>query len=254
MSHFCPKKGTLKPAEAPSGQTATQCHKLTRIFVLRNSRADLEAVADVSARSRAKRRWPQRFRVVSCCKEVITGSRKEFTLNVGENCCNTMMELKPIVLPADWTPEKDFEAYEERWGEAEGDYFSAVLERVAEYYRELVKVVDAALAYFQRTDHRLVPVHPETLPLCEKLTRLSAITNMRKATYRYKSRFAEHLHNASWVDNERRRVLETYYLGEEDSWLHPLCELADYLACAAFQLEEAMECEHDDYDDTSGKG
>ena len=161
------------------------------------------------------------------------------------------MDLSPILLPTGWTAEKDFEAYEYRWGEPEGDYFGAVLGRVAENYRELVKVVDAALAYFQSTDHRLVPVHPETLPLCEKLTRLSAITNMRKATYRYKSRFAEHLHNATWVDNERRRVLENYYLGEERSWLYPLCELADYLACAEFELDEAMMCEHDDYDDAS---
>jgi hypothetical protein len=29
---------------------------------------------------------------------------------------NTMMELNPILIPPDWTPEKDFQAYEERWG------------------------------------------------------------------------------------------------------------------------------------------
>jgi hypothetical protein len=161
------------------------------------------------------------------------------------------MDLNPILLPTGWTPKKDFEAYEERWGEPEGDYFGAVLVHVAENYCALIEAVDAALAYFQRTDSRLVPVHPKTLAVCEKLMRLSAITNMRKATYNYKSRFAEHLRNAIWVDNERRRVLETYYLGEERSWLYPLCELADYLGCAAWELDEAMGCEHDDYDDPS---
>ena len=160
------------------------------------------------------------------------------------------MELNPIQLPADWTPEKDFEAYEERWGEPEGDYFGAVLARVAESYQRLTKVVDAALAYFQRKDHRLVTIHPQTLPLCEKLARLSAITNTRNANYKYKGRFADHLHSASWVDNERRRVLENYYIGEERTWLYPLCELADYLACAEMELWEAMECEHSDYHDT----
>jgi hypothetical protein len=155
--------------------------------------------------------------------------------------------IKPILLPRDWTPQKDFEAYEERWGKPDGDYFSAVFRQVAQSYRELNEVVDAALAYFQRKDNRLVPVHPETLPLCEKLLRLSVITNTRKATYKYRARFAEHLQTAIWVDNERRRLLENYYLGEEGTWLCPLCELADYLGCVAAELWEAMTCEHDDY-------
>ena len=161
------------------------------------------------------------------------------------------MELKPILLPADWTPEKDFQFYEERWGEPEGDYFRAALGRVAENYHDLIAVVDSALAYFQRKDHRLVSVHPETLPLTEKLARLSAITNTRNATYEYKSRFADHLHDAIWVDNERRRVLESHSIGEERTWLYPLCQLADCLGCAAMQLEEAMIWEHQDYDGQS---
>ena len=45
-------------------------------------------------------------------------------------------------------------------------------------------------------------------------------------------------------------MLETYYIGEERSWLYPLCELADCLGCTAMELEEAMKCEHEDYDDT----
>jgi len=84
-----------------------------------------------------------------------------------------MMELRPILLSCDWTPQKDFEAYEYTYGKPDGDYFSDAFRRVAEGYGELNKVIDAALAYFQRNDHRLVPVPPETLPLCEKLLRLS---------------------------------------------------------------------------------
>jgi hypothetical protein len=67
------------------------------------------------------------------------------------------------------------------WGEPQRDYFRAALGRVAESYRELIDVLDAALAYFQRKDHRLVPVHLETLPLCEKLARLSVITGVLSA-------------------------------------------------------------------------
>jgi hypothetical protein len=161
------------------------------------------------------------------------------------------MNLKPILLPPDWTPEKDFESYEERWGEPERDYFSAALERVAENCNDLIEVVDGALTYFQHKDHRLVAVHSGTLPLLEKLTRLSVITNQRRAPYQYKSRFADHLHDAIWVENERRRVFENYHAGEERTWLYPLCKLADYLGGAAFQLEEAMVCEHQDYNGPS---
>ena len=152
-----------------------------------------------------------------------------------------------IRLPPDWTPQKDFHGYEERWGKPDGDYFSAVSRRVAEGYRELNEAADAALAYFQRKDHRLKPVHPGALPLYEKLLRLSLINDKRKATYGYKARFTEHLHTAIWVDNERRRLLANYYLAEEGTWLWPLCELANYLSVAAIELEEAMVCEHDDY-------
>jgi hypothetical protein len=158
-----------------------------------------------------------------------------------------MMELRPILLRRDWTPEKDFEAYEYRYGKPDGDYFSAAFEQVAESYRQLNEVVDAALAYFQRKDNRLVPVPPETLPLCEKLLRLSVITDTRKATYEYKARFTEVLHAAIWFDNERRRLLENYYLVGEGTWLLPLGELADFLFCVAMELWEAMTCEHDDY-------
>ena len=42
-----------------------------------------------------------------------------------------------------------------------------------------------------------------------------------------------------------------YCSEEEGTRLNPPCELADYLACAAMELEEAMMCEHDDYDDAS---
>lgn len=156
------------------------------------------------------------------------------------------MELTPIIVPADWTPEKDFASYEDRWNEPDGDYFAAALERVAACYEELIEAADSALRYFEQHDHLLIRVHPGTLPLCEKLTRLSIITNTRKGSYPYKSRFAECLHNAQWADNERRRVMENYHVGEERTWLFTLCELADCLGCAATQLVEAMR-QHPDY-------
>ena len=159
----------------------------------------------------------------------------------------SFMELTPIIVPADWTPEKDFTFFEDRFDEPAGDYFSAALDRVAQDYQELIDAADAALKYFEQHDHRLVTVHPATLTLSEKLMRLSIITNTRKASYPYKSRFAERLHNAQWADQERRRIMESHYIGEERTWLYSLCELADCLGCAGQQLAEGMRCEHADY-------
>ena len=159
----------------------------------------------------------------------------------------SFMELTPVVVPPGWTSEKDFAFFEDRFGEPAGDYFSAALARVVQDYQELIDAADAALKYFEQRDHRLVTVHPATLTLSEKLMRLSIITNGRDASYRYKSRFAEHLHNAQWADQERRRIMESYYIKEEGTWLYSLCELADCLGCAGQQLEEAMRGEHADY-------
>jgi len=86
--------------------------------------------------------------------------------------------------------------------------------------------------------------------LAEKLLRLSIITNGRNATYQWKTNCSEHLHNAQWADQERRRVMQNYHVGEERSWLFPLCELADCLGCAATQLTEAMGCKQDYGDST----
>ena len=156
------------------------------------------------------------------------------------------MDLTPITTPQDWTSEKDFESYEDRFDEAE-NYFADALERIADGYAELTDAVDSALAYFQRHDHRLVPVYPGTLTLAEKLYRLSVITNTRNNDYKYKHRFAVHLHACQWVDAERQRVMQAYYLGDEKVWLHPLCDLSDAIGCATNEFVDAMKVEHKDY-------
>lgn len=156
------------------------------------------------------------------------------------------MNLNPILTPPGWTPEKDFQDYEDRFGEAE-DYFADALSRVADCYQELIEAVDSALDYFQDHDHRLTPVHPGTLTLGEKIYQLSIITNVRNDSYPYKHRFAMHLHNCLWVDAERRRVMQGYYLGEEKTWLYPWPSLPIPSAAPPSELEEAMSVEHKDY-------
>lgn len=60
-----------------------------------------------------------------------------------------MIELTPIVKPAGWTVEQDLQDFDDRFGEPD-NYCRFAMERVAEEYGELIEVVDAAIAYFER--------------------------------------------------------------------------------------------------------
>ena len=159
---------------------------------------------------------------------------------------NLTMELTPITTPPDWTADQDFESFEDRWGETE-DYYRDALNKVAEGYAELHAAGDAAVRYFERKDHRLTPVRPGTLSLADRLYRLSVITNTRTDNYQYKGRFAERIHACRWAEAGRQRIMTAYYLGTEQVWLHPLCDLADALTWAAISLEDGMKSEHPNY-------
>lgn len=96
------------------------------------------------------------------------------------------------------TGPRNFESYEDRFDEPE-NYFDDALERIADSYAELTDAVDCALAYFEGHGHRLVKIVPRTLTLAEKIHRLSTMTNTRSGNYKYKNRFAMHLHACLWV-------------------------------------------------------
>jgi hypothetical protein len=48
-----------------------------------------------------------------------------------------------------------------------------------------------------------------------------------------------------WLESERERI--TKY-ADNHRWLFPFYRLADAFLCAACELEEALRCEHDDFD------
>jgi hypothetical protein len=166
------------------------------------------------------------------------------------------MNLSPITLPADWTPAQDLQSYLYRFDPHEElqDYIPDALKNVSAGLEELNETVDTALRYYQRKDGSLVPVHPGTVTLREKLHRLSTITNLHNENYAYKVRFAEHIHAALWVDHERERIMHAYLTGTETLWLHRLGDISDCLMTAAMELREGMVCEHDDYHYASGAG
>lgn len=161
------------------------------------------------------------------------------------------MDQTPITTPQGWNSKKDLASYEDRFDEPQ-DYVADILQRIADKYEELTAVVDRALKYFERRNPRLVRIHPGTLTLTEKLHRLSSITNTFNDDYQYKGRFAGHISDCLWVDSERQRVLQNFYVGDESVWLHPLCDLSDAIGCAANELNDALRIENPDYPRNNG--
>jgi hypothetical protein len=62
--------------------------------------------------------------------------------------------LKHITKPSGWNSDKDFEYFEDIYGEVD-NYFSFALERVADECNGLIGVVDEAIGLLEARDKRL---------------------------------------------------------------------------------------------------
>ena len=63
----------------------------------------------------------------------------------------------------------------------------------------------------------------------------------------YLLRFNTKLARILWLDSERERIQKLDQQSENPVWLYPFYELGDAFLDAASELEETMECEHDDF-------
>lgn len=108
------------------------------------------------------------------------------------------MELDPIIVPADWTPEQDFAFFEERFDEPDGDYFSVALDCVAQDYQELIDAADAALKYFEQHDHRLVPIQ-EIVAIGRRKSRKGATTTVPIAAGSNADKSNPSRHEQGWL-------------------------------------------------------
>ena len=153
----------------------------------------------------------------------------------------------PIGVPADWTAELDIQKLAEVNGELEdpAEHVRAQLEASNGY---LHRVLNVALGYYLRKQGSSGPVPLKAFTVREKLNWLEERVFLASTDADYQSRFGEIIDYANWVDAQRERLLRGYCDRQKQPWLAPLQELSDRLMNAGLQLEEALECEHEDYD------
>jgi hypothetical protein len=154
----------------------------------------------------------------------------------------------PVTVPAGWTEQQDIEGYVDKWGESD-DYLRDTRVRFEKNLSYLDQVMDAAMDYCleKRESHRAIPLSASTLrEKVQSRTDLLPVTANRD----YTLRFTVNLARILWLDSERERIRKLDQQSENPVWLFPFYELGDAILDAASELEETMECEHDDFEPT----
>jgi hypothetical protein len=158
---------------------------------------------------------------------------------------NPPIHPEHITIPASWSAEQDLEHHEQRFGESD-NYFGEVERRIVGNLDNLAKVLNRGCQFFERKRPcRPIEAHaPESLDIC---VRLLHYVRQVASSEEYLGRFEMHIELCRWVLTEYATVWCAYSAIGEGMWLYPLSELADWIACAAFDLDEALGCEHEDY-------
>jgi hypothetical protein len=150
----------------------------------------------------------------------------------------------PIRPPVDWDDDQDLQEYEDRFGKTE----NLLLDSRSQLEHSWQKVDEAfvsGICYFlqKRGTRHLAPVSDLTLRgKIELFTELLPVSSHMP----YMLRFTTTLARILWLELEQDRILAQR---DGKSWVFPLYELADCVTTVAFELKEALRCEHDDFDE-----
>jgi hypothetical protein len=158
-----------------------------------------------------------------------------------------MIPHTPISVPPYWTPEQDLLFFEERWGCDAPDYAEALRKAMVFHCAGLLDVIDATLTYFYRSDITLFPFPQECLSVSEKLDILESILSASPRETPYHDRFKADFALCRLAEAERSRIFAEHHKCRGKSWLYPLVAVIDLCGAAAFELEESMICEHEDF-------
>lgn len=159
-----------------------------------------------------------------------------------------MIPIKEITVPLHWDGWKDLAEFESRFDEEYNNVHDFAIQQVENSCSYVKRVLAHSLAYFleRKTNHVRMPITalsiPETCHLLLELTSQSACKSS------YKLRFKDHLEVILHYDEQRSLVLKRLWNNPAHIWLFELSELADSMAAAAWELDEGMSCEHEDYE------
>jgi hypothetical protein len=152
-------------------------------------------------------------------------------------------EFMPVRAPAGWTAEQDLQDFEDRFGDVP-NLWRDIEERFERNLQDLGQIMDSGIVYFagkQGVSSSLPPL--ESLVLEDKI-RLFTDLLPTSDNKDYIQRFTVCLGQVLWYRSEHTRVRRQH---SERQWLYLLHDLADRFASLAFELDEALCCEHDDY-------
>ncbi len=160
-----------------------------------------------------------------------------------EYCKQQLSQFLPIKPPANWDERQDFEGFIEIWGESDHPWADSEV-RLARSLNRLHAVLRAGIEYFAEK-RKLSPLG--ALAIMSLSQRVALFTDLLPVSVddRYALRFTLRLSRILWLESERERLARN---PTSQQWLFPLYTLADEFMGEACLLEEAMRCEHDDFD------
>jgi hypothetical protein len=157
------------------------------------------------------------------------------------------MDLIEIKVPKNWTAEQDLEEFESRFDLADNVQHHAIMEVERSYEEQITALIKALRYYLDKTSAPLrVPVEALNIPEMCGFIRECVQKSGRESEY--VARFGEHLDAILHYDDQRAKVLARHWRNPEQAWLLELADVADTIATASIEFDEAMCCEHDDYE------
>jgi len=148
----------------------------------------------------------------------------------------------PIKVPEGWTQEKDIAGFVDIWGEKD-DYRKATFDLLEDKFDRLNAVLEAGIMFLAEKEGVRPVLPPSTISTREKVA-LFAQLLPAAAGEDYVRRFSLSLARILWLEAERERIGR---YPEPNQWLFPFYEVADSFLGEAFELEESLRCEHNDF-------
>jgi hypothetical protein len=159
-----------------------------------------------------------------------------------------MIPIQEIKAPPNWNGWKDLKDFESRFDDKYENANDFALLQVEESYAYLKRVLAHSLFYFlkRKTRHLELPVN--ALTVAETCHLLLDLTSQSGREPEYKERFKDRLMAVLHYDEQRFLVLKRLWINAAQVWLVELAELADSMTTVAWELDEGMSCEHEDYE------
>jgi hypothetical protein len=158
-------------------------------------------------------------------------------------CQRQLSGFMPVRVPEDWTQEKDIAEFVEIWGEQD-DYRQATFDLLEGNLDQLNSVLENGIMFLAGKQGFFPRRSPSTMSVREKI---ALFTNLlpKSAGENYILRFSVSLARVLWLEAERERIGR---YPDSHQWLFLIYQLAERLLGVALDLEEALRCEHWDFD------